>query len=280
MKVNWELMADGLGRLEAPCLDGRGQLCFADIRPPGAVYRLDGDGVVTKLADREHVGGLVAHAGGGLLASGHDVAVLDEYGGVRVVLEPGDGWGFNDLTTDAAGNVFVGRHGEKPTGKAPTVAASLWRIGAAGQASRCYGGIQLTNGLGFSPDGSHLYHNDTVIRTLLVSDVGADGRLANRRVCFVLDAGSPDGLAVDADGCVWVAAMSAGRIIRVTPDGREDLVLESPSRWPASVCFGGADGRDLYVVTFGGEPYDSDRAGAVFRTRVDVPGAPVTPAMV
>ncbi len=280
MKVDWELMMDGLGRLEAPCFDGQGRLCFADMRPPGAVYRLDDDGSVTKLADREHVGGLVAHAQGGLLASGHDVAVLQEDGGVRVVLEPGDGWGFNDLATDASGNVFVGMHGERPTGQAPSVTATLWRIGAGGQVSRCYDGIALTNGLGFSPDGSRLYHNDTVAGTVWVSDVGDDGLPTNRRAHYVLDGGSPDGLAIDEDGCVWVTAMGAGRIIRVTPEGKEDAVLQTPSRWAASVCFGGADGRDLYLATFGGEPYDSNRSGAVYRTRVDHPGAPVAPATV
>jgi sugar lactone lactonase YvrE len=278
-RPEWELVTEGFGRLEGPCLDEQGRLCFSDMRPPGTVYRLEPDGSVMKLADREHVGGLVPHADGGLLASGHTVAVLRDDGTERTILEPVDGWGFNDLATDAAGNVFVGMHGERPTGSAPTVTASLWRVGPGGEATRCYDGVQLTNGLGVSPDGARLYHNDTHPRTVWVSDLDEQGLPVDRRVHAVV-AGAPDGMAIDESGCVWVALVDSGRILRLTPDGEQDLVLEAPRTWVASLCFGGADGRSLFAVTFGGDPYDPDHSGAVFRTRVGTAGAAVYPARV
>jgi sugar lactone lactonase YvrE len=63
---------------------------------------------------------------------------------------------------------------------------------------------------------------------------------------------------MDESGCVWIAAIAAGQVVRLTPDGRQDLVLEAPAPYVASLCFGGSDLRDMYVVTFGGEPYDSE----------------------
>jgi len=280
----WELVVDGFGRLEAPCFDAVGRLCFSDMRAPGAVHRLEPDGRVTTLHDRSHVGGMVPHADGGLVATGSTVAVLTEDGTTRVVMEHPvgleGGWGFNDLTTDSEGNVYVGMHGEVPTGGLPTVTASLWRIAPGGVVTHCYDGIQLTNGIGISPDGARLYHNDTAINTVWVSDLDDEGLPHDRRPHHVLEHGSPDGMTVDEEGGVWIAAIGAGVIVRVAPDGDVDLVLDAPRAYVASACFGGDDGRDLYCVTFGGDHYDSEHSGGVFRTRVDVAGAPITPARV
>jgi sugar lactone lactonase YvrE len=279
-RATWECVAEGFSRLEAPCMDMQGRLCFADRRPPGAVYRLEGDGSVTELAQLDDIGGLVAHAAGGLVVSARDVSVLEPAGPSRVVRQAVGGWGFNDMTTDPEGNVFVGMHGERPTGQPPEVTASLWKLTKDSEATRCYDGIQMTNGVGVSPDGRRLYHNDTTPKTVWVSDLSDDGRPVNRRVFFQLQNGGPDGMAVDESGGVWVAAITAGQVVRVTPDGRQDLTLDTPSKWVASLCFGGPDGRDLYIVTFGGEPYDPEHSGAVYRTRVDVGGAAIVPATI
>ena len=168
----WDVVIDGLGRLEAPCVDLDGNLCFSDISGDGTIFALDASGRLrTVCTDRSHVGGLVAHVDGGFVASGHTVAVIDSNGGERVVIDADGGWGFNDLCTDAEGNVFVGLHTERPTVNPPAVDASLWRVGADGTVVHCYDGIQLTNGLGLSPDGTLLYHNDTLRKVVWVSDM-------------------------------------------------------------------------------------------------------------
>ena len=276
----WETVLEGFGRLEGPCFDAAGNFYFSDIQPPGEVYRLDAEGRVTSLTTREHVGGLAAHARGGLVATGHTVIVLQHDGAAETVLEPVDGWGFNDLTTDAAGNVFVGMHGERPRAESANISASLWRIEPGGRARRCYDGIGLTNGLRVSPEGHRLYHNDTAAKVVWVSDIDAEGMPVNRRLHHELQYGSPDGMTVDEAGCIWVAAITAGKLLRIDPDGNEDYTLDTPSKWVASACFGGDDGRDLYIVTFGGEPYDPERTGGVYRTRVDVAGAPLALARI
>ena len=140
--------------------------------------------------------------------------------------------------------------------------------------------MQLTNGVGVSPDGRRLYHNDTLRRLVWVSDLSPEGLSGAPQVFHELRDGMPDGMAVDAAGAVWVAAIGVGKVVRITPDGNEDLVLDVPMPYVSAVCFGGSDLRELYVTTFGGAPYDLEHSGSVVTTRVDVPGAPVTPARV
>jgi gluconolactonase len=221
----------------------------------------------------------VAHADGGLVATGATVAVIDEQG-ERVVMTPEGGWGFNDLTTDSSGNVFVGMHGERPRATPPEVEASLWRIGVGDVISHCYGGIQLTNGIGISPDGTRLYHNDTLRRVVWVSDLPASGLPAGRRVFHQVRDGMPDGMAVDEAGAVWIAAIGVGKVVRISPEGDEDLVLDTPMPYVSALCFGGSDRRDLYVTTFGGSPYDLDHTGSVICTRVAVAGSQIMPAQI
>jgi sugar lactone lactonase YvrE len=243
------------------------------------VLRIETDGSVSVLVERAHVGGLVAHAQGGLVASGHEVSVIGDDGTERVLLRPGSGWGFNDLGTDSDGRVFVGRFDVDPMPPALGHEGSLWAISPGGSVAQCYDGIQLTNGIGVSPDGSVLYHNDTTPRVVWASELTEEGMPVNRRLLHEFKEGSPDGMAIDESGCVWVVLIGSGRIARITPGGEEDGVLNGPMDWTSSVCFGG-DGRDVYAVTFGGEPYVPGQTGGVYRARVAVGGAPVHPARV
>jgi xylono-1,5-lactonase len=210
------------------------------------------------------------------VASGHSLAVIGTDGSERVLLEPGSGWGFNDLGTDPAGRVFVGRFDVDPLPPASGQGGSLWRVDERSVAE-CYDGIQLTNGIGVAPDGSRLYHNDTTPRIVWVSDLDEDGMPVKRRCLHQFEQGNPDGMAIDEAGCVWVVLIGSGRIARVTPGGAVDEVFRAPREWTASICF---DGEDLYAVTFGGEPYDPSHSGAVFRARPGIRGAPVQAASV
>ena len=120
----------------------------------------------------------------------------------------------------------------------------------------------LTNGLGFSPDGRHLYHSDSRSGLVRVYDVAADGSVGPWRALAQVDA-VPDGLAVAADGSVWVALAEGGAVLVLGPDGVERRRLPVPLPMVTSVCFGGDDLRDLYVVT-GSRGGPSDRCGTVY----------------
>jgi sugar lactone lactonase YvrE len=282
LHLDWELVVEGFGRLEAPCFDLAGRLCFVDRAPPGRILRMEPDGSVKTLRERAHVGGLLAHAEGGLVVSGHTVSVIGEDASERVLLEPGSGWGYNDLASDSEGRVFVGRFDVDPHPPVSGQGGSMWRIGLGGSTDHCYDGIQLTNGVGVSPEGSCLYHNDTTPRLVWVSELTGDGMPINRRPLHAFEEGTggPDGMAIDESGCIWIALIGSGTLARLTPGGRVDRLVNSPQAWTASLCFDGKDGRDLFAVTFGGQPYDLEHSGGVYRARVDVGGAPVYPAKV
>ena len=78
-------------------------------------------------------------------------------------------------------------------------------------------------------------------------------------------------LAIDEAGCVWIAAYGGGCATRFRPDGSVDLHVEVPARDVTSLCFGGPDRRDLYIVTADNSE-DSARAGTIFLTRTETPG--------
>jgi sugar lactone lactonase YvrE len=278
--MDWEVVIDGLSRPEAPCPDGDQTLWCSDIFGDGAILRLGLDGTSAHVCTRGHVGGIVPHESGGIVASGHDLAVVSRTGEQRVVLAPDGIWGYNDITTDVAGNVFAGRHDEAPTIDPPEKDPSLWRFGPGGDVRYCYGDLTMNNGLRVSPDAARLYHADTLRKVIWVSDLDDDGMPGNRRVHHELRIGMPDGMAIDEEECLWVAAIGGGAIVRVAPDGSEDRVIEAPRAFVSAVCFAGADRRDLIVTAFGGEPYDADHPGCVLRTRVDVAGLALSPARV
>jgi sugar lactone lactonase YvrE len=256
-----QLLASGFGLLEAPRVDPAGHVYFSDVTG-GGVHRLAPDGTrSTVVPKRRGVGGLVLHAEGGVVVSGRDVVHVRD-GVSRVLLALEGVVGFNDLTTDAAGRVFVGslRTGAFETGV--RVPGELWRIDAAGRTVEIYRGIEFANGVGFSPDWGTLYQSNYSEGVVLAHDVGSDGAGRDRRVFARVPRGNPDGLAVDEAGGVWVALGSAPMIARFTSGGELDRVIDVPAEFVASLCFGGADRRDVYVAT----------SGALFRTRVDVPG--------
>ncbi len=123
-----------------------------------------------------------------------------------------------------------------------------------------------------------LYHSNYSERHVIAHDV-TDGRATRRRIFATLPRGNPDGLAVDEAGCVWVACGSAGGIGRFTPVGVLDAFVPVPAPFVASLCFGGADRRDVFVATMGNAE-DESRGGTLFRGRVDVPGLVAAPARV
>ena len=273
----FETLASGYVLVEGPTADAEGGLVFSDVLG-GGVYRLGADGGVTTLVPtRRGVGGIALHADGGVVLSGRDLVHVRDGVTRRVLSVPGVA-GWNDLCTDEVGSVYAGAL-RFPVFEpdAEPVPGECWRIAAGGEAVELYGGMLHANGIGLSPDGGTLYHSDTRRRVLVVHDL-EDGRATRRRELAVSE-GSPDGLALDEAGCVWVAMVGGGRVDRLTPDGRVDASLTVPARHPTSLCFAGADRRDLVVVTADNAEAPELR-GTIFRTRAPVTGAPVHPARV
>jgi len=279
------VLATGYGLIEGPVWDAARGLLFSDVLF-GGVYCLDRQGKVSTVFEhRRGIGGMALHEAGGMVVSGRNVSFKPFGGGpTRLLLDSdpeADNVGYNDLTTDAAGRIFVGSLGASPVFEdgRPPLPGKLHRIDLDGSVQVVAEGIELTNGLGFSPDGRRLFHSDSRAETVWCYDVLEDGLLSEKRAFASIDTGSPDGLAVAADGSVWIALAGGHGVVGFEPDGRRRRFVEVPLPMVTSVCFGGDDLGDLYIVT-GSRGTDSERAGSVFRVRVDVPGLPVPLARV
>jgi sugar lactone lactonase YvrE len=194
---------------------------------------------------------------------------------------------FNDGKADAQGHFWVGTIYEPRT--SPAAALYRWR---GARLERVAGGITVSNGLAFSPDGHTLYWSDTAAHRISAFTLDRhEGALGAPRVLaqFALKAkdqdlatygGRPDGAAMDAEGHYWCAMFEGQRLLRIAPHGRIVQELPLPVRCPTMPCFGGPDLKTLFVTTARDKrPADElaaqPLAGCVLHTRVEVPGLPV-----
>ncbi len=281
-----ELLTEGYGLIEGPVwVPGRG-LLFSDVLF-GGVFCLAADGEVSEVfPHRKGIGGMSLHAEGGMVVSGRNISFKSFAGGDTVTLlerdEAAGLVGFNDITTDAKGRIYAGGLGSSPVfedGREPA-SENLYLIDLDGSSRAVAEDVRLTNGLGFSPDGSTLYHSDSLRRAVCCYSVAADGSLGAKQVFAETQTGVPDGLVVAEDGSVWVALAGGGKGVAVyDADGSFKRHIEIPHPMCTSVCFGGDDLRDLYIVS-GSEGLEGDKRGGVFRVRTEVAGVPVAPARV
>lgn len=277
MTTELQTLAFGFGLIEGPRVDDDDNLYFSDV-PNGGVHRRSPDGeIAVVIPKRRGVGGIALHADGGLVVGGRNICHVKD-GETRIVFEC-DAPGFNDLMTDGEGRVVCGTIRSDPFDEeSERTAGEAHRIGLDGTAEEMYDDVSLTNGIGFSPDGSKIYHADTGNNHLICHDV-VDDRYVNRRALAESKSFNPDGLAVDEAGTIWVADYLAGCVRALDDSGNEVDRIDVPSRAVTSLCFGGADRRDLYIVT-ADNTEDPSRLGTIFRTRADVPGVRVPPARV
>ncbi len=209
------------------------------------------------------------------------VDLRDESVRTLVEIPHGEGMRLNDGACDPAGRFWVGSMAlDEATG-----AGSLYRYSRDGGLERVLEDVTLSNGLGWSPDGSTMYYIDSLTYRVDVFDFDlAGGAISDRRPFVALEdgAGTPDGLAVDDEGGVWVALWGGGALRRYSPEGELDRVLAVPADKVTACCFGGEDGRSLYVTTASVDLTAEERrrqplAGSVFVTEVDVSGPPAQP---
>ncbi|MGW0764530.1 SMP-30/gluconolactonase/LRE family protein [Streptomyces sp. NPDC002676] len=196
----------------------------------------------------QHVGAAKPRAGGGLVLNLRDgVGLLDPDGTFHWLHhEPVPGRRGNDAAVAPDGSLWAGtmRYDEAPGG------GTLTRLTGDGTAHTVLPDATVSNGTGWSPDGRLMYYADSPTRRVDVFDHDAEG-IRNRRTLAEIEegAGFPDGLTVDAEGCVWVALWDGGAVRRYTPDGALDRVIELPTPRTTACAFGGPDLTDLYITT-------------------------------
>jgi sugar lactone lactonase YvrE len=254
---------------ERPYWDGSG-LVWVDI-PAGRLHRYrpgHGDEIVLELRDGNGpvpLGAAAPRRGGGYVlatAEGFRLAsALGRGGGVeesRVQLEegtqrpagmPADAE-FNDGACDPAGRFWAGT----VTLDYRPGAGALYRLDPDGTVTTMLDGVTESNGIGWSTDGTTMYFVDSGeseprIRAFGFDLAGGDLGAARDLVRFPAGGAVPDGLVVDAEGCVWVAMWGGGEVRRYAPDGALLAVLPVPVSQPTCPAFGGPGLDELYLTS-------------------------------
>ncbi len=257
---------------EGPFWDGH-LLHWVDIEA-GEIHRLDpATGHDTALTVAGRVGCAVP-AGDGWIAGLRDrVALVAADGTVRsstLVPMPGATYRFNDGACDERGRYWTGTMDEAGA----LGACSLYRVDADLTVTEVLDGVSLSNGIAWSPDGRLMYYADSDAGSVDVFDFDADaGTIGNRRSFHSSQTGKPDGLCVDADGCVWLALWGGGAVVRLTPKGDVDRRVDLPVTQVTSCAFGPAT--TLFVTTAATGGAREELAGSIFASNVRVEGAAV-----
>ena len=148
------------------------------------------------------------------MASGRRLAHLRD-GGARELLSVAAVTGFNDIEADVEGGVLAGALRYHPFRGEDPVPGAVWRLRRDGEAEELFGGVMWPNGIGLSPDGTTVYVSDYQEACVLAWDGGSEARVHARAP----DGASCDGLALDAEGGLWVAP-GPGRGDRALRPGR------------------------------------------------------------
>lgn len=154
---------------------------------------------------------------------------------------------FNDGKVDRAGRFWAGTMDRTEA----SVSGSLYRLNPDLACTRVDSGYSVTNGPAFSPDGRLLYHTDSGRQTIYAFDLDPAGNVSNRRgfARFGEGDGYPDGMTVDADGCLWIAFWDGWCIRRLSPAGERLQEIAMPVQRPTSCAFGGGNLDQLFVTS-------------------------------
>lgn len=271
---------------ESPRWDPEGtRLVWIDVLAGRILTRSLASGSRTGVTAGGRIGGIVLRTDGLGYVVGQErsIRVVDPGGAVEKTLVervPGNGPGLrtNEMAVDPVGRIVFGTMaGDKAPG-----ASALWRLEHDGELRLLRDGLTVSNGMGWIPDGSAMYHVDSADRRVVrlpYGDAGCGDPVVVTTIAD--DDGVPDGLCVDADGGFWVALNGAGQCRHYDPDGVETHRVTLPVAAVSScVMASGVDGTQLFMTT-GASGLDEkdllDQPAAGFVFVAEVPQTPADP---
>ena len=184
----------------------------------------------------------------------------------------------NDMVVSATGTAYIGSFGfDLHAGESPRPTVLLAVDVATGAHRVAADEMLFPNGMVITPDGSTLIVAESFGARLSAFVIRADGTLDQRRVWADLDGGAvPDGICLDAEGCVWVSSPTTREFVRVREGGEVASRISTGDVMAIACMLGDDDRKTLYMLTSKGldpEKAAALRTGRLQRTRVDVAGA-------
>lgn len=241
-------------------LDGRTEvIAMVPQRPSGLGFLPDGTLLVVSMLDHR------------LLAIGADSSTW-----LVADLSAQAGGPCNDMVVDRHGRAYVGNFGyDKNNGAEPRLTRII-RIDPDGSINVTGDKLSFPNGMVITPDEKHLIVGETFAHRVSMFDIDAAGELSNHRHFAEIEGCNPDGLALDAEGAVWIADPAGKRVLRVFEGGLiEREIGFEPGRGAYTCALGGPERRTLFIVTntSSGPQMADKRDGCIETIEVEVPGA-------
>lgn len=279
MNYKVETLAGGFVYPEGPRWR-EGKLWFAD-QHDGIVYCLGADGTIS---DQFAVPGNPSGIGwlpcGELLVvsmenhqllrrQGSDLQLLADLS----EFHPGDS---NDMVVDKLGRAYIGNIGFDFNAGDDICATNVVMVLPSGELSVAASDMICPNGTVITEDGKTLIIAESLANILTAFDIAEDGRLSNRRVYAEVEGHVPDGIALDAEGCVWAASPYTQSVIRIAEGGEIVDTVNIEGGSPYACALGGENRQTLYICV--APDHDPEvtlkvRGGRIDYTSVLVPGA-------
>lgn len=225
-------------------------------RPSGLGFLPDGRLLIVSVADRKLLrkdpDGLKVHAD----------------------LEPYVTANLNDMVVDGLGNAYVGNQGHRYD--EPKCLGNICLVKPSGEVQIVATEMDFPNGTVISPDGRTMIIAETHGHRLTAFTVRSDGSLTNRRIFAQFEETVPDGIALDAEGAVWLGSYLTGEFLRVREGGEVTHRIKTPGRWAVACALGGNDRCILFLIqaetTLDMLATTGKSTGLIESVRVDTPG--------
>lgn len=262
--------SDMLGA-QVMAVDERGHcetICTVPGRPSGLGFTTEGDLLIVSMSDRQLL----------RLYNGQLIQAADMAGHADFPC--------NDMIVDPQGRAYVGSVGWDMMADETIHGGDILLI-RDGQASIAARDLSFPNGMALSADGGTLLVAETYASRISAFERGPDGALSNRRVWASLSSeafstttrahqsGSPlpDGIALDAEGALWIADAGGNAALRVAEGGEILGRIETGGLAVYAVAFGGHDGRTLFLCAAPTGQFE-DRKGVILACDLEVGAAP------
>jgi sugar lactone lactonase YvrE len=235
--------------IEGPACDARGNIYVVNFAHQQTIGKIAPDGkgkVFIELPGKSTGNGIVFDREGQMYVAdyvGHNVLRIDPATNHITVFAHDERMNQpNDLAIAPDGTLYAS---DPDWGRG---IGQLWRIDRAGKTHREAENMGTTNGIEVSPDGRMLYVNESNQRNVWAFDIGKGGSLANKRLLKKFDDFAFDGMRCDVDGNLYIARHGKGTVVVLSPKGEVLREVNVLGEWPSNLCFGGPDGRTVYVT--------------------------------
>ena len=235
--------------IEGPACDALGNIYAVNFERQQTIGRVAPDGkaeLFVELPGTSTGNGIVIARDGTMYVAdyvGHNILRIDPKSRTVSVFAHDDRMNQpNDLALAPSGDLYA----SDPNWKEST--GQVWRASHAGNLSLVATNLGTSNGIEVSPDGKTLYVNESVQRNVWAFTIESDGSLTHKRLLKKFDTHGFDGMRCDVDGNLYITRHGKGTVVKLSPAGdvlREVDVLGSK---PSNLCFGGPDGRTVYVT--------------------------------